>query len=253
MIQRYKIDSVRPVIEQKELEDMKDFDLLMRNYMQKGDKGSDLMDLAKRFMIGVGAVFVLIIAIYQVKGRFQSDAIPIIELEKNETNQTDSKQADSFRIVEDETLLLEVKPDYGPLKKEGLSMDSGSKVKDKRLNETAHESEAEDITNQEGIEYDYLQAEPVNGMSNLYNYFENELKYPESVIADSIQGTLIVFFTVDTNGNIQDIKVEEPLGDLFEAEAIRLINNMPPWKPAMLNNKPISSRLSVPLNFRIEK
>ncbi len=97
----------------------------------------------------------------------------------------------------------------------------------------------------------YKQAEPINGFSHLYNYFNSELVYPSEALKDSIQGVIVVSFTINEDGIPEDLKFSNSLGRPFEEEATRLINNMPPWKPATLDNKPIISRLSLPLTFQI--
>ncbi|MEM9859384.1 MAG: energy transducer TonB [Bacteroidota bacterium] len=102
-------------------------------------------------------------------------------------------------------------------------------------------------------EYIYKDAVPKEGIPNLYEYFETNLKYPESGLLDSIQGDVIVRFTIMKSGEINTIFIEKSLGDLFDEEAVRLIRNMPPWEPASVNGSPVNSRVSVPLHFRIEK
>lgn len=99
----------------------------------------------------------------------------------------------------------------------------------------------------------YLQAEPVEGYAHLYQYFGNELVYPPAAIKDSVQGVLTVSFTVNAEGKPEGISVTNSLGELFDKEAIRLIQNMPAWKPAMLNNKPVPSKMALPLTFQIQK
>lgn len=99
----------------------------------------------------------------------------------------------------------------------------------------------------------YIQAEPVNGYQNLYEYFGRELIYPTSAVKDSIQGVLTVSFLINKEGKPEQIKTSGSLGKAFEAEAIRLVESMPLWKPATLNGKPVSSRLSLPLTFQLNK
>ena len=98
----------------------------------------------------------------------------------------------------------------------------------------------------------YMQAEPVNGYPALYEYFNSTLVYPAEVKQDSIQGVLTVTFVINAAGKPENITVQNSLGEAFEREAIRLIEHMPAWKPASLNSKPVASKLSLPLTFRIE-
>jgi TonB family protein len=99
----------------------------------------------------------------------------------------------------------------------------------------------------------YVQAEPRQGFQQLYEYFSSELKYPEEAVKDSIQGIVTVSFIINTEGKPEKIKVVNSLGFVFDHEVIRLIENMPNWKPATMNGKPVHSRISMPLTFRLER
>jgi TonB family protein len=96
----------------------------------------------------------------------------------------------------------------------------------------------------------YREAQPVEGFSHLYKYFSTELKYPEEAIRDSIQGLVTVTFMIDSQGRPGKISILNSLGPLFDAEAIRLVNNMPAWRPATIDGKPIAAKFSLPLNFQ---
>ena len=104
-----------------------------------------------------------------------------------------------------------------------------------------------------GINDVYTQAEPSDGYPTLYAYFNKALVYPKVAIKDSIQGIQTVSFDIDEDGKPQRIEIKQSLGEPFEKEAIRLIENMPPWKAATLNGKPVASRVSLPLTFQIQK
>jgi TonB family protein len=99
----------------------------------------------------------------------------------------------------------------------------------------------------------YVQAEPIDGYEALYAYFSKELIYPEAAVKDSVEGVLIVKFLINKEGKPEQIQTSGSLGVLFEKEAVRLIEHMPLWKPATLNGKPVSSKLSIPLTFQLQK
>ena len=99
----------------------------------------------------------------------------------------------------------------------------------------------------------FVQAEPVEGYPSLYEYFSRELAYPASRLKDSISGVVSVVFTIAKDGRAEKISIEQSLGKEFDEEAIRLIQNMPQWKPATYNDKPMPSRISLPLTFQVKK
>lgn len=99
----------------------------------------------------------------------------------------------------------------------------------------------------------YTPAVPLNGYEDLYNYFQRELRYPELALADSVEGVVMISFFINKQGEPEHVKVEQSLGPLFDEEAVRLVQNMPPWVPARLGTEPTRSKLSLPITFRIEK
>jgi len=99
----------------------------------------------------------------------------------------------------------------------------------------------------------YIQAEPQDGYPALYTYLNTHLIYPAESIKDSIQGIQTVSFIIDEQGNPGKIQVKQSLGESFEKEARRVIENMPRWKPASLNGKPLASQVSIPLTFQLQK
>jgi len=99
----------------------------------------------------------------------------------------------------------------------------------------------------------YVQAEPAKGYSDLYNFLNANLQYPAEALSDSIQGVQTISFVVNTEGKPEQVQVVNSLGAPFDIESRRLIENMPAWKPATLNGKPVESKISIPITFQIQK
>jgi TonB family protein len=99
----------------------------------------------------------------------------------------------------------------------------------------------------------FTEAEPIDGYSALYEYFNRELKYPVNSTRDSAEGIVTVSFVIDQDGKPGEIKIENSLGAAFDKECQRIINTMPLWKPATIEGKPIATKLSIPLTFKIKK
>ncbi|MFM7853379.1 MAG: energy transducer TonB, partial [Flammeovirgaceae bacterium] len=97
----------------------------------------------------------------------------------------------------------------------------------------------------------YINAEPIDGFPSLYAYFDRELRYPIAATGDSTQGVQSVAFIIDRTGNLGKIEILQSLGPEFDKEVLRILNHMPPWKPATLNGQPVPSKISLPFSFRI--
>lgn len=96
----------------------------------------------------------------------------------------------------------------------------------------------------------YVQAEPVRGYPDLYEYLSANLVYPAVALKDSIQGVMTVSFVINKAGHAEQIVVLNSLGPAFDEEVQRLIGGMPAWKPALLHGKPVSSKMSLPVTFQ---
>jgi TonB family protein len=88
------------------------------------------------------------------------------------------------------------------------------------------------------------------GDSALQKYFHNNLKYPDKVNQNIILKTVYISFKVDTNGQVNSVRVLRSVGHDWDKEAIRVIQMMPRWEPARLSNgKPIASEVNIPVKF----
>lgn len=79
------------------------------------------------------------------------------------------------------------------------------------------------------------------------------MKYPKEALKNGIQGRVLVDFVIDEKGKIRDVKVLKGVDPLLDAEAVRIISASPDWKPGWLMGKKVKSRMSLYVEFRLEK
>lgn len=101
--------------------------------------------------------------------------------------------------------------------------------------------------------YTYTEAQPANGYPALYAYFSEALIYPEVALLEQQEGTVVISFLIGPDGRPTAIEVLSSISEALDAEAIRLVQEMPDWMPAQVNGQAISSRKSMPINFKIER
>eukprot|EP01006_Ploeotia_vitrea_P061113 TRINITY_DN77268_c0_g1_i1.p1 TRINITY_DN77268_c0_g1~~TRINITY_DN77268_c0_g1_i1.p1 ORF type:complete len:286 (+),score=-48.12 TRINITY_DN77268_c0_g1_i1:751-1608(+) len=99
----------------------------------------------------------------------------------------------------------------------------------------------------------FQKAEPIDGFQELYNYLNNAVQNPEKPRISNKSGKVIIGFTIEKNGEISDIKVVKSIDSELDNEAVTIIKNMPKWKPALRNGKPVGSKLKIPFNFKVTK
>jgi protein TonB len=91
-------------------------------------------------------------------------------------------------------------------------------------------------------------------MEEKFNAFiSKNLVYPEDAKNEEKQGTVRVQFTITANAEVSDINVvSKTIGYGLEEEAIRVIKlSEGRWTPARQRDKPISTRLILPVIFQL--
>lgn len=88
------------------------------------------------------------------------------------------------------------------------------------------------------------------GEKACFRWIQEHIKYPESCCVNIPQGRVIVSFIVEKDGTIDSISVKKSPDPLLSKEAIRVVSEMPKWKPARWNGKVIRSRFFLPIIFK---
>ena len=88
------------------------------------------------------------------------------------------------------------------------------------------------------------------GDAALSQWLDENLQYPTEAVKNGIQGTVVVSFTVETDGSIKDIKVWRGK-DALVKEAVRLMNIMPKWNPGKKDGQPVPVYYTLPIKFRL--
>lgn len=80
-----------------------------------------------------------------------------------------------------------------------------------------------------------------------------QLRYPVSALREQLQGTVVIGYTVDTNGHTRDYTVESSLSPDCDQEVWRALQRLPDnWIPAFYSGQPIATRFYLSARFRIE-
>lgn len=103
--------------------------------------------------------------------------------------------------------------------------------------------------------YEFVEQMPEfeGGEIALLNYLANNIEYPKKANQANIQGRVLVTFIVLETGELIDIKANNfPInGQSLADEAIRVVKNMPRWKPGKQKGKTVKVSFTLPIMFRI--
>ena len=90
------------------------------------------------------------------------------------------------------------------------------------------------------------------GMQELMIFLSKNTKYPAEAHKNGTQGRVIVSFVVTDEGNIQDPVIEKGVDPLLDAEALRVIQMMPKWKPGKQKGKAVNTKFTIPVTFKLK-
>ncbi len=96
-------------------------------------------------------------------------------------------------------------------------------------------------------------AEFTGGMSDLLSYISFQIDYPKPAVINSVQGRVMIGFTISTDGSVKNVEVIKGIGSGCDEEAKRVISNMPKWKPGRQGGELINTRYLIPVVFEIKK
>ena len=118
-------------------------------------------------------------------------------------------------------------------------------------------------------EYDFVMVEPEpepdevfmvvedqpefpGGTAALLEYLRKNIKYPAICRENNIQGRVLVTFIVNKDGAIVEPEVVKSVNPSLDKEALRVISQMPNWKPGYQRGKPVRVKFTVPVNFQLK-
>lgn len=101
------------------------------------------------------------------------------------------------------------------------------------------------------LDFTEVQAQFQGGMDSWYAYLKDNLTYPKQPQRMGIEGTVFLRFVINTDGSLQDVEVVRSVDPLLDDAAVAVIQKSPRWKPAMHHGRPVRSRMTIPIKFKL--
>ncbi|MBR5655247.1 MAG: energy transducer TonB [Prevotella sp.] len=89
------------------------------------------------------------------------------------------------------------------------------------------------------------------GEEALRHYLSENLQYPGGAMEKGIEGEVVVYFSVEKNGTLKNISLAQSMEPTLDAEALRLVQGMPRWIPALKKGKKTKGEVNLPISFRL--
>ena len=90
------------------------------------------------------------------------------------------------------------------------------------------------------------------GMQECMKWLGKNINYPAEAKEKGTQGRVIIQFVVEKDGSITEAKVARGVDPLLDAEALRVINSSPKWKPGKQGGQPVRVKYTIPVAFKLQ-
>lgn len=91
------------------------------------------------------------------------------------------------------------------------------------------------------------------GVTRLVEWVRGAIQYPEAARAAELEGRVIAQFVIDKDGSVQSPKILSGVSPEIDAEALRVLSEMPKWEPGLKNGVPVRSKYTMPVSFSFAK
>ena len=99
--------------------------------------------------------------------------------------------------------------------------------------------------------FQMINAQFPGGQDKMYEFLNENLRYPEEAKEKGISGKVFVQFVISREGEVTDVIVVKGIGGGCDEEAVRVVKMMPRWIPAEQAGKRIASKYVLPCTFTL--
>jgi protein TonB len=89
------------------------------------------------------------------------------------------------------------------------------------------------------------------GQVEMMKFLSTNVKYPQEAMEKGIQGRVVVQFIIEKDGSITESKVVKKVNEHLDAEALRVVSEMPKWTPGKQRGKEVRVKYTLPVTFRL--
>jgi TonB family protein len=189
-----------------------------------------------------------------------SDNPPLVlldgeEISHKQMEQINSDQIESMNVLKDKSSTAV----YGEKGKNGvilITSKAKTRTDKEAISGTPGKKNEQSKTNAKGEKEVFVVVEEMpeypGGSSALRDFIAREIRYPMEARTGKIQGKVFVSFVVSSTGKVEEAMVVKSVNPLLDAEALRVVNRMPDWKPARQRGQAVSVAYTLPIEFILQ-
>ena len=116
-----------------------------------------------------------------------------------------------------------------------------------------NELEPPPAVDEEAVVFRVVQDMPQfpGGATEFMKWLTRNLKYPQYLAQQKVQGKVVAEFIVNQDGSITDVNIVKSLHPQCDREVLRVLRMMPRWTPGIQNDQPCRTKVCIPVVFKI--
>jgi protein TonB len=89
--------------------------------------------------------------------------------------------------------------------------------------------------------------------SRLLSFLSKNIRYPKLAREANIEGTVVISFVVEKDGQITQAQIRRDVGGGCGREALRVVNQMPNWIPGSQQGRKVRVMFNLPVRFKLQQ
>ena len=90
------------------------------------------------------------------------------------------------------------------------------------------------------------------GEMAMMKFLAESIHYPVNAVKNKVEGRVIVQFVVEKTGEIGEVKVVRSVDEELDAEAVRVVKELPKFTPGRVNGKAVAVWYTLPITFKLQ-
>ncbi|MDZ7635717.1 MAG: TonB family protein [Bacteroidales bacterium] len=156
-------------------------------------------------------------------------------------------EIESISVIKGETAVKT----YGEKGREGVIEITTKKASDKKSGKGVDIIKKPDGNKETFVVVEEMPVFP-GGEHAMMSWITLNVKYPPKAAEEKIFGMVQVSFVVTSTGKVSEVKINKGVHPLLDAEAVRVVEEMPDWKPGSQKGKPVDVGYIIPVNFSFD-
>jgi TonB family protein len=208
-----------------------------RMIMMTKERTNSISNLKLLFVLPVLAIVLVVLSSAREKSEFLTAETPFLN---ESVTASDAQPSPSTMIAE---ILPSPPPSPPPVEVNEKSVSSNVRIVEEQPNS---------ITDPEP--FVVVEEMPMfpGGDIALLKHISEQIIYPDTAKINNIQGRVIVRFAVTSVGSISNVSILKGVDPMLDKEALRVVGELPQFKPGKQGGKPVPVWYMVPITFTLK-